>query len=422
MLRFAFAPTNDMNVEDLRVALLNFIVAQQHKEDLIVRVEDTETRENIEGKDKEFLDLLDLFGVRYTQTLHQTQHFRFHSAMALQLLHEKKAFSCFCSPEWIQGKIDEAKAANKPYLYDDACANLPAELVIDNINPFTVRIHRPTKDITITDKAQGKLTFTTDTIDSFMILKQDKTPMPDFASAVDDMLSDISLVIKSQEDQQSTPKQIYVREALQYDKKVEYAHLPSLTNSTQSVKALLEEGFLPEAISNYLISLVFKVPKEIFTLQEAIEFFSLEKLSKSSTNFDLEALKEINRAHLTMLDNKELSRYVGFADEEIGALAKLYLKEVATTKELRTKLAPVFETKTIPEQYKKNTLALSKVIKEAPYFENYADFKEHLIKELEIEAKEFESSLRLLLTGEAEGPDLEAIYAHLKNYIQEIVK
>lgn len=414
MLRFAFSPTRDMELGDLRVALINFIVANQRKEDLIVRVDDTSKRNNIEGKDKEYLDILDLFGIRYTQTIHESQNFRFHTAMALQLIHEKKAFSCFCSPDWIQGKIDEAEAVNKPYLYDDACANLPAELVIDNTNPFTVRIHRPQKDITVTDTIQGELIFKADTIDSFMILKQDKTPMADFASAVDDMLNDISLVIQDQDHIESAPKQIYVRDALQYDKKVEYAHIPPITGSNiPSVTSLLEQGYLPEAIVNYLISM---------DLEDAVEQFDLTKLSPLPVVFDLKKLKEVNKDQLKKMDAKELSRYVGFADAEIGELARLYVDEIETTRGLKTKIEPIFGSRVVPKSFQAKYEILKNSVQNAPHFEEYEAFKEYIMNNTDLKEDEFEKLLRILLTSSENGPNLAKIYKYLKNYLGELIK
>ena len=316
MLRFASSPTGDMHIGNLRVALFNHITAKQKKEDLIIRIEDTDKEKNIEDKDKEILDILGLFGIEYSQVIYQSESVRFHTAMALQLMHEKKAFSCFCSPEWLEGKREEAKVNKEPYRYDDACANLPAELVIDNTSPFTIRITKPTEDITVTDKIQGEMTFKSKDVDSFVIMTEDKTPTHDFSCAVDDMLSDISLVIRDEEHIHNTSKQEHIRNSLAYEKKVEYAHLPTISNAEDwSVKFLLEEGFLPEAISNYLISIENKPPKEIFTLRDSMEWLDLSKVSKSPALFDIAMLRHINREHLVLLDNKELSRYVGFADE-----------------------------------------------------------------------------------------------------------
>jgi len=432
MLRFAPSPTGDMHIGNLRVALFNYIVSKQKKEDLVVRIEDTDKERNIEGKDKEILAILDLFGIEYSQVIYQSENFRFHSAMALQLIHDKKAFSCFCSPAWLENKREEAKADKKAYRYDDACANLPAELVIDNMNPFTIRIAKPTHDITIKDHIKGNITFKPDEVDSFIILRQDKTPTYNFACAVDDMLSDISIVIRGEDHVSNTPKQDHIRTSLKYDKKIEYAHLPIILNDdgkkmskrddASSVKWLLEEGFLPSAISNYLILIGNKPPKDIFSVKEAIEWFKLENVSKSPVRFDITMLRHINSEHLKLLDAKELSRYVGFADEEIGELAKIYLEEASTTKELKSKIEPIFAPKIIPQEFEEQSSILLGAIKSAPYFDEYDDFKNYVMKESGLKGKNFFKPLRLLLTGAEHGPDLAETYKYLKNYIGEIAK
>ena len=432
MLRFAPSPTGDMHIGNLRVAIFNYIVSKQKKEDLLVRIEDTDKERNIEGKDQEILDLLALFGIEYSQVIYQSQNVRFHSAMALQLIHEKKAFSCFCSTEWLEKKREEAKVNKKAYRYDDACRNLPAELVIDNNNPFTIRINRPNEDIVIKDLIKGDVSFKPDAVDSFIIMRQDKTPTYNFACAVDDMLSDISLVIRGEDHMSNTPKQDHIRTSLGYEKKVEYAHLPIILNDdgkkmskrddASSVKWLLEEGYLPSAISNYLILIGNKPPQEIFEMEDAIEWFDLDRISKSPARFSLDMLKHINREHLKSLDAKELSRYVGFADSEIGELARVYLEEAGTTKELKAKIAPIFAQKEIPEEFIEQAKLMSETIKKAPYFEEYDDFKNYIMKESGLKGKNFFKPLRLLLTGAGHGPDVAEIYKYLKNYIGEIVK
>ena len=432
MLRFAPSPTGDMHIGNLRVAIFNYIVSKQRNEDLIIRIEDTDKERNIEGKDKEILDILNLFGIEYSQVMYQSENMRFHSAMALQLLHGRKAFNCFCSSEWLDKKREEAKESKTAYRYDDACVELPDELVIDNMNPFTIRIKKPLEAIVVKDHIKGEIRFEPNDIDSFIIMRQDKTPMYNFACAVDDMLSDISLVIRGEDHVSNTPKQILIREALGYKKNIEYAHLPIILNDdgkkmskrddASSVKWLLEEGYLPSAIANYLILIGNKPPKEIFDIKEAIEWFSLENISKSPARFDMNMLKHINREHLKMLDAKELSRYVGFADEEIGELAKVYLEEVNTTKELRSKIALVFAEKTVPDEFKEAAQTIVEIIKNAPYFDEYEDFKNYIMKESGIKGKNLFKSLRLLLTGAEHGPDLAAVYKCIKNYIGEIVK
>ncbi|WP_457746283.1 glutamate--tRNA ligase [Sulfurimonas sp.] len=421
MLRFAPSPTGDMHIGTLRVALFNHIVAKQRDEDLIIRIDDADKEKNIEKKDQEILDILGLFNIGYSQVVYQSQNFKFHSAMALQLLHEKKAFSCFCSPAWIEKKKEEAKEAKKIYCYDDACRNLPAELVIDNTAPFTIRIVRPDKTITIQDHIKGKMKFEPDAVDSFIIMNQDKTPTDNFACAVDDMLNDISIIIRNEEHIDNTPKQEHIRNQLGYEKKLEYAHLPIVLNDTD-VKSLLEKGYLPEAISNYLILMGNKTPKEIFTITEAIEWFNLDDISTSPARFDIDMLKHINKEHLKIMDAKELSRYVGFADAEIGELARIYLEEAGTTKELKAKITPIFKTRKIPEVFEQEVKKMANAIKKAPYFDEYNEFKDYIMKETGLKDEKFLKPLRILLTNAEDGPDIAEVYKYLKNYIGEIIK
>ncbi len=423
MLRFAPSPTGDMHIGDLRVALFNYIVSKQKKEDFVVRIEDIDKEKNIEDKDKEILDILNVFGIEYSQTIYQSEQVRFHSAMALQLIHDKKAFSCFCSSEWLEKKREEAKKDKQAYRYDDACANLPAELVIDNLSPFTIRINKQAEDFILKDHIKGEFCFKSEDADSFVIMTQDKTPTANFASAVDDMLSDISLIVRSEENLSNTPKQAHIRDALKYDKKIKYAHLPVILNAdASSVKGLLKEGFLPEAILNYLISIGNKPPCEIFTLAEALEWFSLESISKSPTHFDIETLRQINCKHLQSFDAKELSRYVGFADEEIGLLARIYLEEVSTTKELKSKIQAIFNPKEIPSELSGESEIIINTIKSAPYFDEYNDFEKYIIKESGLSGENFSRTLEYILTGTANGPDISKIYKYIKNYLGEIVK
>ena len=432
MLRFAPSPTGDMHIGNLRVALFNYIVSSQRNEPLLIRIEDTDKERNIEGKDKEILDILGIFGIEYKELMYQSNNLRFHSMMALQLLHDKKAFNCFCRPEDLEQKREEAKEAKKAYRYDGACENLPAELTIDNMNPFVVRLKKPENAITVNDLIKGEITFSPDDIDSFIIMRQDKTPTYNFACAVDDMLADISLVIRGEDHVSNTPKQIAIRDALGYDKKIEYAHLPIILNdegkkmskrdNASSVKWMFEEGYLPSAIANYLILIGNKPPKEIFTLEEAKEWFDINAISKAPARFDLDKLKFINKEHLRMLDAKELSRYVGFADDDIGEVAKIFLDEVSTLKELRTKIEPIFAKKEIAEEFSEATAKMQAIIKDAPHFEEFEAFKSYIMENSGLKGKNFFKPLRLLLTGAEHGPELSDIYPYLKNYIKEIIK
>ena len=432
MLRFAPSPTDDMSLKNLRVALFNYIVASQRGEELMVRMEDMDKENIVEGKDNEILDILGLFRIEYSHVLHQSEQLRYHRMMAIQLLGDKRAFNCFCTPAELEVKREAAQKAGKPFHYDDRCSHLAPEQIIDNENPFTIRLHRPESSVVINDLVKGKLTFTPDEIDAFIIMNAVKFPTDNFAGAVDDMISDISLVIRSEEHLNDTPQQIAVRNALGYDKTMEYAHLPTILNvvgekmdeneDTFSVKWLLEEGFLPSAISNYLMNLSNTNPKEVFTLQEAIAWFELKNIADSPARFDINTLKLINTQHLRNLDDKELSRYVGFADVAIGKVAKIYLEEAGTLKELRPKIEAIFAPKVIPAEFTEVTATLHKVIINAPYFEHFDAFHSYVKKESGLEGEKLSKALSLLLTGTDNSSKVSELYVHLKDFLGEIVK
>lgn len=432
MLRFAPSPTGDMHIGNLRVALFNYICSIQRDEPLLIRIEDTDKECNIPGKEKEIFEILALFGIEYQEQQLQSNNLRFHRAMALQLLQDKKAFNCFCTPETLEEKREASKEGKIAYYYDGACENLHPEEVIDNPLPFTIRLKKPTHSITFTDIIKGESTFAADDIDSFILMRADKYPTYNFACAVDDMLADVSLIIRGEDHLSNTPKQMAIHEALGYTKKIEYAHLPIILGSegkkmskqddASSVKWLLEEGYLPEAITNYLILMGNQPPCEIFTLKEAIKWFDLKTLSKAPARFDIDKLKFINREHLRGLDPKELSRYVGFADEEIGNLAKLFLEEASTLKELRTKIRAVFSTKSVPEEFKEGFGLLRDLTLKAPHFDDYDSYKAYLIEHSGLKGEKLFKPLRLLLSGEEHGPEMNDLYTHIKNYLKEVVK
>ena len=420
MLRFACAPTADLTLNQLRLALMNYVVATQRKEGFVIRIDDTDQKQSIEGKDAEIAAMLELFGIRYHDIVYQSKNFRFHSAMAIDLLHRKKAYNCFCKEEELIAKEEAAKAQKRLYSYDGTCKALPAELVIDNPNPFRVRIKRPSEEICFEDLVQGRCCFLPEEIDSFIILNVDKTPTHLFAQAVDDMLSDISVVIDIVENIENTPREIYVRSLLGYTKMIEYAHIPSLQDADIKIKELLEEGILPQAIVNYLL-LLGSGKVEIFTLEDAKAHFDITALSKEPSTFDKEELLRINQAHLKALESKELSRYVGFADVEIGELAKLYVDEAPTTKELKARVSLVFAKKELPSTMPEAAKMLKEAIVKAPYFDSYEEFEEYLLNQSALEKEELQKTLYLLLNAKETGPKIEQLYACLKNYIKEVV-
>jgi glutamyl-tRNA synthetase len=432
MFRFAPSPTGDIHIGNLRIAIINHILAKQTHERLIIRFEDTDHSKNIEGKDQETLQLLTHFGIAYDDVIYQSANLKFHQQLASKLLMDKKAFCCFCTQESLDKKRAQAKVDKVPYLYDNTCTNLPDSAVIDNQNPFVVRLKKPEDPLSIKDEIKGNITFSPNDVDSFIILKQNNHPTYNFASAIDDMLSNIGYIIRGEDHISNTPKQIAIQRYLGYDSTIKYAHLPIILNKDgkkmsecdqdSNIKWLLSEGFLPSAIVNYLLLIGNKTPKEIFMLDEAVEFFDIHKLSKSPAKFDLDRLRHINREHIKRLDDVELSVIFGFKDKHIGQLAKLYTEESSTLNEIQTKIEKIFAPKEAPKRYKEEFNKLKAIAQDAPYFDRYGDFKRYLMSESELKSDAFLQPLRILLTGSEHGPNLSDLYPYIKSYLGEIIR
>ncbi len=431
MYRFAPSPTGDMHIGNLRVALFNYICAKQSGEKFIVRVEDTDKERNIEGKDQEILEILNLFHINYDSLIYQSDNLKFHRQLGSKLLMDGNAFSCFCTPQTLEDKRERAQNEKIAYRYDGVCKKLNDNQIIENENPFVIRINEPKESVKFTDIIKGDMEFKPKDIDDFVILRVDKTPTYNFACAVDDMLHNIGVIIRGEDHLSNTPKQEIIRKYLGYDKEVKYAHLPIILNDSgkkmskrdnaSSVKWLLLEGFLPSAITNYLILIGNKTPVEIFTLEEAIEWFDIKKISKSPAKFDITKLRQINREHIRELDPLELSKLLGYSSKDLGELAKVYLEEASTINEIKAKIDTIFSIK-ICKEFKEEFEILKNISKDLPYFKEFDEFKAHLSKESGLKGKSFFKPLRILLTGKQSGPNLSDIYPHIKNYLGEIIK
>lgn len=395
MYRFSASPTRDMSINDLRVALLNYICAKQADEQFIVRIEDGDKKRNIEGKDQDILNMLRLFGIDYSQLYYQSNNFKYHLQFASTLLDTKKAFICFCPQK------DEASPC------DGTCEHLSSQEVINNPRPFVIRLKKPNNKI-----------------DSFAIMSTDKYPTPTFACACDDMLQGVTTLIQEEEHLSNATKEEWVRKSLGYEQAMHYVHIPAIQNQKDesAVLGLLDQGFMPEAILNYLLLLGNPTPCEIFYMIEALAWFDIKNISTSPAHFDIEKLRYINREHIKRTPDMELSKRMGYACDNIGKLAKLYTQEVSTTFEIKQKIDVLFAPKPLHVKYEKESKLLKELIQKAPYLDTFEAFEAYLLQKSELQGEAFLKPLRFLLTGCDNGPQLVLLYPLIKNYLKEIVR
>lgn len=436
MLRFAPSPTGDMHIGNLRAAILNYIIAKQSGDEFLIRIEDTDKARNIEGKDKEILSLLNLFGLFWDRLVYQSDNFKQHIIIANELIKNGKAFYCYATKEFLEAKRQEAIEQKRAFRYEDSWAEICKN---ENPNP-SIRLKGASSDISFIDEIKGECRFSANEIDSFVIIRDDGIPTYNFACSVDDMIYDISFIIRGEDHTSNTPKQILVRESLGYNKPIKYAHLPIILNDENkkmskrdnhsSVKWLLEQGYLPKAILNYLLLMGNKPKKEIFSIDEAIEWLDIKEISKSPVRFDINQLRYINREHLKKLNEKEMALLLESSDLSIGALGKLYLEESSTLNEIRDRVEMIFKPRVLNKEveiYKEQINILrAKILelldKEDSALLDFNTFKNTLSKESNLKGKELFHPLRFLLTGVLNGPNLNELYPYLRFYLRDIIK
>ncbi len=414
MLRFAPSPTGDMTLSDLRIALVNYLAAKERGEPLLVRMDDLDKAKVIEGKDTEIMQILEKFAITHDQVYHQSEHLRIHQTLAVRLIEEEKAFVCTCDPQQsvCSGSCETMETADYLRLKESG-------------EPFVIRIKRPEGMIGFTDLLHGEIHTPLQQIEAFTILHTDATPTPDFAAACDDMLSDISLVIRDEKYLVHTPQQEYVKRMLGYVKETVYLHLPAILDEKGeeiTLLSLLAQGFIPDAIINYLITLSCEdIPSEIFYLPEAVSWFSLNKVTGQHDRFDRKKLRKINREHLRSMDDKLLSTLFGFADADIGKLAKLYLDEASTINELAAHIRPILAPKRFEGEWEEPMRRIQQVLIDAPMFETFDVLVAYVTEQTGLSGEKLTVPLRLLLTGATEGPELEAVYPYIRSYLLEVI-
>ena len=427
MYRFAPSPTGDMHIGNLRVAIFNYISSLQDKSGFILRIEDTDKERNIEGKDKEIMEILKKFGIKWDTLYYQSQNLKFHQEFGAKLLIDKKAFLCFCDDETLEKKREEDLNNGVAYRYDGSCENLSDEEILNNPRPAALRLKAPKTTQKFTDKIKGEIVFEPENIDSFVLLRADKTPTYNFACAIDDMLEGVTMIIRGEDHVSNTPKQNLIREALGYTQEISYAHLPIILNmngrkmskrdNSSSVSYLLDKGYMPEAIANYLILIGNKTPCEIFTIQEAASWFDISNISRSPAKFSEEKLAQINREHIKLASDDRLVE-LGFSSPD---LARFYTQESSLIPEIIAKIDAINSAKIIPPQWQKEADEIRKVILNMQIPHSFDELKIVISDETNLKGKSLFMPLRLLLTGAEHGPELKDLYPLIRSDIKEIV-
>ncbi len=342
--RFAPSPTGRMHVGNLRTALYAYLIAKHEDGDFILRIEDTDQEREVEGAVDIIYRTLQKTGLihdegpdkdggvgPYIQSIRQKQGI--YLEYAKKLIDKGEAYYCFCDEERLAGLVTEldGKTISR---YDKHCLNLSKEEIEANLaagKPYVIRQNNPLEGTTtFKDELYGDITVPNEELDDMILIKSDGFPTYNFANVVDDHLMNITHVVRGNEYLSSSPKYNRLYEAFGWEVPT-YIHCPLITDEEHkklskrsghsSFEDLLEQGFLTEAIVNFVALLGWSPTenREIYSLEELVKVFDYRNMSKSPAVLDMTKLKWMNGEYIKAMD-----------DDKFYEMALPYIKEVIT--------------------------------------------------------------------------------------------
>ncbi len=334
--RYAPSPTGRMHVGNLRSALYEFLVAKHSDGDFILRIEDTDQERFVEGAVEIINDTLKLTGLTYDEGPDKDKGFGpyvqsermktgIYLKYAKELVEKKEAYYCFCTKERLATLKSEIVEGKEITVYDKHCLGLSEEEVQANLAagiPYVIRQNNPTEGTTsFHDELYGDVSVDNAELDDMILIKSDGYPTYNFANVIDDHTMNITHVVRGNEYLSSTPKYNRLYDAFGWEIPT-YIHLPLITNEEHkklskrsghaSFEDLLDLGFLPEAVVNFIALLGWSPEdnQEIFTLDELIKNFDYKRISKSPAVFDMVKLRWMNGEYIKAMDD---DRYLEMA-------------------------------------------------------------------------------------------------------------
>jgi len=359
--RFAPSPTGYMHIGNLRTALYEFLIAKSAGGSFILRIEDTDQERFVEGATDIIYKTLEMSGIThdegpdvggeygpYIQSERKNDYIKY----AKELIEKGEAYYCFCTKE----RLDSLKTntGHEDIVhYDRHCLNLSKEEIEENLKngvPYVIRQKIKEGKTTFHDEVYGSITVDNSEMEDQILIKSDGYPTYNFANVIDDHAMNITHVVRGAEYLSSTPKYNLLYEAFGWDIPT-YVHLPAVMkdqhhklskrNGDASFQDLVAKGYLPKAIVNYIALLGWSpsINQEIFTMEELIENFSIEGLSKSPAIFDIVKLTWMNGEYIKSMD---FDHFYEMAEPYIRTVVKknLDLRKIAAMVKTRIEVFP----------------------------------------------------------------------------------
>jgi len=327
--RFAPSPTGYLHIGSARTALFSWAYARNQHGKFLLRIEDTDRERSTEAAVQAIYDGLSWLGLNWDgePTLQFSRAGR-HAEIANELLARGQAYYCYCSPEELATMREEARAAGKPPRYNGYWRDRDPSEAPDGVAPV-IRIKAPVSgEIIVHDHVQGEVVFKTENLDDFIILRSDGTPTYMLAVVVDDHDMGVTHIIRGDDHLTNAARQIIIYNGMGWDVP-EMAHIPlihgpdgaklSKRHGALGVGAYRQMGYLPEAMLNYLARLGWSHgDDELFSIEQMIEWFSLEGLNKGAARFDFVKLENVNGHYIRESKPDYLYRVMVDTAKEIG--------------------------------------------------------------------------------------------------------
>lgn len=308
--RFAPSPTGYLHVGGARTALFSWLYARKHGGQFILRIEDTDLERSSAESVNAILEGMTWLGLEYDQgPFYQTERFDRYNAVITQLLDQGLAYRCNCSRERLDAMRDEAMKRKAKPRYDGHCRHRN----IDPNEPHVIRFRNPEDGVVVVDDmVRGRVAFGNEELDDLIIKRTDGSPTYNLTVVVDDMDMGVTMVIRGDDHLNNTPRQINILRALGKEPP-QYAHVPmilgddgarlSKRHGAVSVMQYRDDGYLPEALLNYLVRLGWSHgDQEIFSLDEMIELFDIDAVNKAASTFNTEKLLWLNQHYIKASD------------------------------------------------------------------------------------------------------------------------
>ncbi len=323
-VRIAPSPTGFAHLGTASTALYNVLFARKEVGTFVLRVDDTDVERNREEYEKVIYEALHWLGLDWDEgpdkggpdgPYRQSERLDIYRQAAAKLLDQKLAYRCYCTAEELDAERRAAQAAKRPYVYSRRCLTNPPV----GRKEFTVRFHVPGGAVRFRDMIRGDVTFDSGLFGDFIIVKSGGFPTYNFASPLDDAAMKITHVIRGEEHLPNTPYQLLVVDALGYQRPEAFAHMPLILASDggklskrkhpeANLMLYREQGYLPEAMINYLALLGWNpgTEREIFSMDELVEAFSFDRVQHGGARFDRKKLDWINGEYIRSLDDDDL--------------------------------------------------------------------------------------------------------------------